>query len=265
MSKLVVRASVLATVLSASGCIVFPSAPRGVPSASPPPRPLWSTRVIDGPAPAGVERAIRESGTVGRDAVAFTGSSSSAFTGSSTESASRPLVLHVAFEDTVDAPPALAFLAGVTLITVPAMQWHEVVVRGWVTDGEERLFEAHARRQVVVAWAWWGAFTPWLWTGPDGETAIDESVHAMTAEVIADLVAQHDVRPVEVETPAEPQPEAPAPAPWDAEPQTPAEPLPWDWEEAPEASIEKPSDETRSSLEAGAPIEPKEVEGDSSD
>lgn len=273
MSKFI-RVSVLATVLGASGCITFQSDPTP-PGARPGPaaqRPLFATHVVEGRAPAGLERAIRDSGTVGAtgsSTTAFTRSSSVAWADSSSvawadsssvaalasddavagvttasRAASRPLTLHVAYEDAVDAPPVLAFFAGMTAFTIPVVQHHELVVRGWVADGDARLCEAEARRKVTVAWTWLGLFTPWLWEGAEGERAIEANVHAMTLAVIEDLVAQHDLLPPPALEVA-PAAEAPEPAPWDAPEPAPPEPAPWDaapetpepapWDAAPEA------------------------------
>jgi hypothetical protein len=270
MSKLS-RVLVLAIVVSASGCITFQSDPTP-PGARPGPaqRRLFTTHVVEGRAPAGLERAIRDSATVGAtgsSTTAFTTSSSVAWADSSSvaalasddavagvTTAARALTLHVAYEDAVDAPPVLAFFAGLTAFTIPVVLHHELVVRGWVADGDARLCEAEARRKVTVAWTWLGLFTPWLWEGAEGERAIEANVHAMTLAVIEDLVAQHDLLPpsaLEV-TPAT---ETPEPAPWDApepapiepaplEP-APLEPAPWDappdalepapWDAAPDA------------------------------
>lgn len=159
-----------ALVVAAPGCIAWnwEGRPEQVPWTAA--NPVWSGYVAHGEEPAQVQ-AVHESRTCG--AVA-----------------GEPATLHVWFEDAIAWSGVNAFFSGLTLLTVPTVRFHDLLVRGWVEERGERLLQAEARSTVAVLWWWPGVFVPHLWSDLDGDGLVAENLRGLTRTVIDDLASR---------------------------------------------------------------------------
>jgi hypothetical protein len=157
--------------MALAGCVAFPSGDT-VPPA--PPVAGTNARVAMGPVFGRHAEVVKEvlatSGVEAPDA-----------------EADRRFVVwideHIVQQDPLD------LLSGFTLLTIPAMRWHEVHLRGRLLarDGAV-LAEADARGEACILFGWPLLLAFPLWSDVEGSNVVEEQVRGLTRTVLASLL-----------------------------------------------------------------------------